>query len=379
MKFTPNIRYLGRNLQNIPGWHTKRKIVVIESDDWGSIRMSSRGTYDSLRSKGYNIDNNRYEQFDALESNEDIEVLFDALLEFKDFRGNYPVITANNIVGNPDFDKIRDCGYKEYYYEPFTTTYNNYPNHDRVLELLKKGLNNRIFKPQFHGRDHVNVAAWLSALQNDDKNVQLAFSEKMISFYSDSYIGPKRQYMDALHYRTNNEKVYVMNSLIEGLHLFRQIWGFDSKSFIAPCYLWDSEIEDILMREGVIFLQGVYIQYEHSPLINKEQKKYHFTGQQNHSGQFYLVRNAVFEPSSGRQNDPVGNCLREISIAFKWKRPAIICSHRVNYIGGIFRDNRTKNINLLKQLLTAIIDKWPDVEFMSSDQLGMLVSSSIKD
>ena len=24
---------------NIPGWTTNRKIIVIESDDWGSIRM----------------------------------------------------------------------------------------------------------------------------------------------------------------------------------------------------------------------------------------------------------------------------------------------------------------------------------------------------
>ena len=196
-----------------------------------------------MRSKGYNIDQNRYEQFDSPESNEDVEILFDALLKFKDSRGNYPVITANNIVGNPDFDKIRNSEYKEYYYEPFAVTYKSYPNHDRVLELLKKGLSNGLFKPQFHGRDHVNVAAWLSALQTNDKNVHLAFSEKMISFYSDTYIDPKRQYMDVLHYKTKNEKVYVMNSLIEGLRLFKQIWGFDSKSFIAPCYLWDWKLK----------------------------------------------------------------------------------------------------------------------------------------
>ena len=29
------------NLLNIPSWHTNRKIVVIESDDWGSMRMPS--------------------------------------------------------------------------------------------------------------------------------------------------------------------------------------------------------------------------------------------------------------------------------------------------------------------------------------------------
>lgn len=31
-----------RHFLNLPGWHTRRKIVVIESDDWGSIRMPSK-------------------------------------------------------------------------------------------------------------------------------------------------------------------------------------------------------------------------------------------------------------------------------------------------------------------------------------------------
>ncbi|NTW32234.1 MAG: hypothetical protein HGB12_06370 [Bacteroidetes bacterium] len=33
---------------NIPGWRTDRKILVIESDDWGSIRMPSKETYSGL-------------------------------------------------------------------------------------------------------------------------------------------------------------------------------------------------------------------------------------------------------------------------------------------------------------------------------------------
>jgi hypothetical protein len=33
------------------GWSTKRKIVVIESDDWGAIRMPSRAVYDQFMAK----------------------------------------------------------------------------------------------------------------------------------------------------------------------------------------------------------------------------------------------------------------------------------------------------------------------------------------
>jgi hypothetical protein len=37
-----------RNLANLPGWCTNRKIVVIESDDWGSIRMPSLTIFENL-------------------------------------------------------------------------------------------------------------------------------------------------------------------------------------------------------------------------------------------------------------------------------------------------------------------------------------------
>ena len=41
------------NLLNVPGWRTNRHIVVIESDDWGSIRMPSKEVYDKLLKEGY--------------------------------------------------------------------------------------------------------------------------------------------------------------------------------------------------------------------------------------------------------------------------------------------------------------------------------------
>lgn len=377
MKLSPGIRHLGRILQNIPGWRTKRKIVVIESDDWGSIRTPSREVFESLVSRGYNIYLNRYNQYDALESNEDLEILFNTLLNVNDSLGNHPIITGNNITCNPDFERIRESDYKEYFYEPFPSTFKRYSNHDRAFLLMKNGIQDGVFKPQFHGRDHVNVASWLSALQKENKNVHLAFSEKMISFEDYSGAGPKMQYLDALHYTTETEKDYVKNSLIEGIHIFKKIWGFEPISHIAPSYTWNPEIEDTLFNEGVRFMQGIYIQYVPSS-TNRElvTKKYHYLGQKSKSGQSFLVRNAMFEPSSGKYADPVGSCLRDIATAFKWMKPAIICSHRVNYIGSINVNNRTKNINLLKRLLTEIVKKWPDVEFMSSDQLGILLKSS---
>ena len=55
-------------------------------------------------------------------------------------------------------------------------------------------------------------------------------------------------------------------------------------------------------------------------------------------------------------------------------RPAIISSHRLNFIGAIETINRDNHLIELKILLNNIVKQWPDVEFISSDQLGHIIN-----
>jgi len=57
------------------------------------------------------------------------------------------------------------------------------------------------------------------------------------------------------------------------------------------------------------------------------------------------------------------------------KKPALISSHRLNYIGYIDENNRKKNLRQLKTLLSEVIKRWPDVEFLTSDQLGETIAA----
>ena len=83
----------------------------------------------------------------------------------------------------------------------------------------------------------------------------------------------------------------------------------------------------------------------------------------------------MFEPSEKPNKDWVNSCLTEINRAFLWKHPAIICAHRVNFMGGMDVKNRDINLRLFKQLLLEIKKRWPNVEFMSSDKLGDLITN----
>lgn len=365
-----------RNAYNLIGFKTNRKLIVIESDDWGTIRTSSKSCLDILLSKGYPVDKNPYNKYDALESNKDLECLFEVLSSVSDKNGNPARITANNIVANPDFEKIKAASFQEYFYEPFTDTLNRYPNHNRVMELYKEGISKKMIYPQFHGREHLNVNRWLTDLKDQKKYLLDAFEQNMFSLHWKNNNEYPNEYMDAYDCDSQNALNALEPIINDGIAIFNSIWGFESKSIIANCYIWSKEIEPIFKKNNIEFIQGLPIQFEPKLSIGQKYKKrFHYTGQKNNLDQIYLVRNVFFEPSVYPNKDFVDDCMSRINLAFQYKNPVIISSHRLNFMGSIYEENRTKNLILFKQLLKKIVQKWPDVEFISSDELGQIIKN----
>ncbi|MBK6345977.1 MAG: hypothetical protein IPF68_08545 [Bacteroidales bacterium] len=362
---------------NSRGWRTIRKLVVIESDDWGSIRMPSREVYEKFLKLGFPVDKLSYHKYDSLEGNRDLEALFEVLTGIKDSNGNHPVITANTIMTNPDFNKISQSGFREYHYELFTETLKRYPEHDRVPELYRSGIENKIFIPQLHGREHLNVKQWMKALEDSEGWARRAFEHEFYDL-SDSHSSiSENSFVDAFTLENPLDIEDQKASIREGAKLFFDVFGYRSDSFIAPVYIWRNELEGAMSDSGIKYIQGNV--YQKIPVIgerNSFAKKLHFTGEKNKSGMLYLVRNASFEPSSFKTVDHVTNCLNQVARSFNNRKPAIICSHRLNFIGSLDRANRETNLVYLQDLLKSIVKKWPDVEFISSDKLGSIISKA---
>jgi hypothetical protein len=362
---------------NIPGKSIPRKIVVFESDDWGSIRIPSYKGYINLKSKGINLDGNPYNRFDSLESGEDLLALYDVISSFRDSKGNHPILTANFIVANPDFEKISDANFEKYYYEYFTETYKRNRLTESSWATVNEGVRARFIKPQFHGREHVNALQWLKLLKSGDRQFLNAFQERVFSIDLETRKNKKRDnLMATLDYNSIDEQEFAYNQLIEGTEIFEQIFGSSSDSFIAPCNVWDAISEEVLFGRGIKFIQGFRGQKIPNINLDSYRSEILYSGQTSSYGQIYLVRNAYFEPSTLANYDWIGNCLRKIHAAFFWNKPAIISMHRLNLMGSIFQENRTENLLLLKKLLNKIIQRWPEVEFLSSDQLGHLYTKT---
>ena len=348
---------------NAKGLNVNQKLLIIESDDWGAIRTPSNEVLNTFINKGINISKSIYIN-DALASSNDLELLFEVLSKYKDKDDNSVKMTANAIMANPDFDKIKENNYQKYYYETFTDTFNKYPKHQNNLELWKKGIKEEIFHPQFHGREHVNINRWLKSLQNITERTKELFDYNTTFSGKDDY-----SFMESFDWDSHSDIENHKKIIADGLTIFENTFGFKSKSFIAPCYNWDSKLEPFLAEQGIEWIQGLRSQLQPTGTFDSYQTIKHSFGQKN-NGLLYNIRNCFFEPSMLPSKNWVDSCLAQIQSAFLFSKPAVICSHRINFVGFINEKNRDRGLRDLDQLLKQVVKKWPDVKFISTDQLS---------
>ncbi len=371
-------QHIIQKILSLPGWHTNRQIVVIESDDWGSIRMPSVVAMKKLCKAGMQLENDPYSVYDSLETLQDLDIMFNLLHSLKDKNGRHPVVTANTVMANPDFTKIKASGFQNYYYEPFTETLNRTQQSNVTFDKMKDGITAGVYFPQFHGREHVNVKRWLSDLKNDAGSARMWFENA--SFGTSNLVDSKQKchYMTSWDSNAVEDLRFYEQSVIEGLALFEAIFGFKSKSIIAPTYVWPLELEKCFFENGIEFLQGVATQQV--PIKNGNRfktKRTNFQGTRAKSGLLYLNRNAFFEPSMNPNFDWEGDCLQRIKVAFEAKKPVTISTHRLNFMGSLNSKNRSSNLIRFESLLQTLLKRWPNVEFMSSVELGNLIKTEI--
>ncbi len=364
--------YIKKHFINLRGVKLGEKVLVIESDDWGSIRTPNNKAKEHLIEKKLLNAKDSFTQYDTLETDLDFEHLLETFSKHKDIHGNSPVITTNTILANPNFDKIKEDKYEKYTFETFSTTYKNQSQSQNAFELFKQGIGKGILYPQFHGREHLNVPMWLKLLQNNNQHFIESFN---LGCFSINYTHPankRNNLMASYDYQNDEELEFIEQSIAEGLSLFESIFGFKSLSNISPCYVWDESIEKTLFNNGVKFIQGSRFQQKPQPNSKKFKRIFHYNGEKNKLGQYYFQRNVLFEPSLNKSIDWVAKAMESISIAFSWNKPAIIGSHRINFTGGLNEQNRINNLKLFEDLFNQIQKKWPDVAFISSADLHQI-------
>lgn len=356
-------------LINAFGLRLHNKIVIFESDDWGSIRMPSKNVFNELLQCGIPVDKSSYCKYDSIESSNDLYNLLEILSKNKTCQGDYPKFTMNFVSGNPNFDKIRASQFKQYYVEPFIETYKNLNYSSDNFKIINQGIYSELFIPQFHGRDHVNVPLWLDLLRTNQK-FKMAFDLGVFGLSRDVF----PQILKNIQATYDSENLeYTKSSIRQGLEMFESQFGFRSKSFIANNYVWGNELNEILKIHGVVHFQTM--KYQILPYNGNAKRKMikRTFGNKNILGQTYSPRNCFFEPTEYGHDHL--HTLKQINRAFLYKKPAIISTHRMNFVGNLCIKKRDQNLLELDKLLKNIIKIWPDVKFISSDQMHEIINN----
>ena len=350
------------------GWRTREKIVVIESDDWGGIRTASREAYDRLVDAGYPMARSHH-SLDALETGRDLDLLFEVLDGVRDARGRPACMTANLIVANPDFERIRDAAFERYEWEPATATLARRDACRGVMARRADGLKRALFVPQLHAREHVCWWRWMEALRAGSAEARLTFdlgmcgvphavSREHQSFYVPVY-APDEELAE--------HAVDLQAMVADAVRLFAEQCGYRALSVTAPLYHWTRRTERAWWREGIRYIQGATFQH-----LGRGRRRTHRLGQRSPAGCWYLIRNCAFEPLP-QGPDACDRALAEVARAFRFHKPAVIGSHRYNYIGSIDPDGRDRSLRALASLLKAVRERWPEVCFLSSPELGAMI------
>ncbi len=368
------------NLKNSIGWKTKRKIIVFAVDDYGNVRLDSaqaRTNMDNIGMKIYS----RFDALDTLETSDDLSALYEVLSSVKDGKGKSAVFTPYSLPCNIDFESMENEGYEMYRYETLPKTYKKLeqlqPNaYLGAWKLWQEGISNGLMKPQFHGREHLNLTLFNEKLQARDAELLMALKNRSYTSISDDKYPTisSTASFDFWEFKENENFIPIIE---DGLKRFEAVFGYQSDCFTPPVFNIHNSLFITLEENGIKYIDLGLIRKEHQGL-NKYKTEFNYTGKTTQGGLKTIVRNVVFEPTEDRGLDWVVFGMKQIETAFRWNKPAIISSHRVNFCGHIDEDNRKKGLSALKQLLDSIVKKWPEVEFLSASELGKIINNKEK-
>ena len=357
-------------IKNAFGATTNRKLVAFLVDDWGSVRTRDKKAVEYLKSKQIDIDKSRFSRFDSLASESDLCALFDTLQSVKDKNGNYACFTAVMNPCNPNFEAIRNNHFTEFVSEPFTDTLHKY-GYTNVFDLWQEGIAEKIFYPVFHGTEHVSRSQLMKSLQTNHPPDRWAFECDTVGVP-----GSLNGIMQPCYVKSANDNEAIIEVLLHGLDVFEELFGFPTRYFKAG--------DDVISPAIYPTLKDFGVKYMDEPIYmnrylgdGKTKRCFAFTGKTNHAGQRLLVRNCMFEPTVNLHVDAFSHCLQMINAAFTMKKPAIISSHRVNYVGAIDEKNREDGLARLTLLLKEMVKRYPEVEFVNACQLGEIVMNKV--
>lgn len=362
-------------LKNLPGWHTQRKIVVLAVDDYGNVRLDSQGAYTRL-SERFGEPESRFDRFDTMETTEDLVSLYETLSSVRDRHGSPATFTPYTVTLNPDFERMRQCSCDRVYLEPLVDCWGKLSSRNpdawgNLADTWREGIESGLMQPQFHGGVHFNPRAIDNRLADGDARLLAALEERSLAMLgAETTSGPGWTATFGTS-DPDSDRALLTQLIREGLDAFQGAFGRSAKCYTPPAHEFSPDLVDILNDSNLQAIDLPLIQH-YKTRNARTKKRLNWTGRRFVKALTTQVRNVIFEP--GGSSSATEQALRQIDVAFRCRKPAIVSSHRVNFCGHIDPANRDRGLRELQKLLKEIVRRWPSVEFMGADDLQAAMS-----
>lgn len=363
-------RQIAGHLRHIFGWRTYEKLIVLNVDDYGSIRLASRAARDVLRRRIPNL-SGYMDNFDALETREDLAALFEVLERARGADGKPAVVTAYALSANPDFDTLRSEG--RYVPEALPDTFarlevEQKQAYEGTWALWQEGMHRELLHPQFHGREHFSLPLIEAKLAKNDDDLRANLEVDSMAGLRRLPAMPGVGFTHSFGLHDESLLPCQREVIKDGLDRFEKVFGFRSRTFTPPAQRLHPLLDDFVFRHGVRAIDKPFLTRRPTGK-GKSRPMVSFLRAPTRERPGTIVRTLSFEPCSNARSDAIGHALRQIELAFRFRKPAIISSHRVNFAGHIDPSNRSRGLTALRALLAAITRRWPDARFITADQL----------
>ncbi len=323
----------------------RMKAVVLESDDWGLCAWSpdEQGYRVLADAPLFRSPLGRRYGGSTLESATDVRRLADLLQEFRGGDGFPPVWQANTVMASPDFARLQgpafECDALPVLDHPQAPSRWSRPGlWGEVVSAREAG----VWWPELHGLHHLPETAWLRALRAGANDALRAFEQQ----------SPVCEAVQASGEYDPSEPLNVRIRNLEGaVRRFQTLFGRAPESFCPPDYRWDRAVEAEARRLGISTIQGRSERLGALPRLRHYLGRFRFPHLEGAS--FYLPPRIAFEP--GAEGDDarrlgVDAAHRGVRAAWSRRQPAIVSTHRVNYV-QIRPERGAAGLQRLRELL----------------------------
>ena len=304
------------------------RAVVLESDDWGLCAWSpdEQARLVLADTPAFRSPAGVRYSGSTLESADDVHAITDLLLEFRGGDGLAPVLQANTIVASPDYVGLEPPLFsgEQLPLIDFPHTPSRWARPGLWGEVVR-AREAGVWWPELHGLHHLPERAWLSALRRSDADARRAH-EQQSPVCEAVETGGEYDAAEPIEVRRRN--------LALAVEKFRELFGRPPSSFCPPDYRWDEALDADAERLGLTTFQGKAERTgSRLPRLRRVLGRYPWPDFEG--PRFSLPPRIAFEPSvTDRAAARVGLDAARRSVRTAWGRgqPAVISSHRMNYV-----------------------------------------------